>query len=352
MKAAVMDAYGGPEVLTYQSVPTPEPGPGRVLVEVRAVSINRTLDCRVRAGQYHIRPPLPHVLGNDPAGIISATGGGVTNVRVGDRVTVRGQLGACGQCAACQAGKPSECRVVGILGVTVWGGYAEYVCVPSRSVNPVPGGLSFAEASVINRHHSAAFHFIEGLAEVKSGEWVLVMGAAGALGSACLQVAKLLGATVIAAAGTDERVASCFANGADYGVNYRANDLAAEVKRITDGRGVDVVAENIGDPVLWKGAFFSLARDGRLVTGGDHGGGIVEIDVGRLYSYRLRIIGGTSGGPEWGERARQAAEAGQLRAIIGKVLPLSEAAEAHRIAETEAVIGKVMLTPNDGPARG
>ncbi|HZT06067.1 MAG TPA: zinc-binding dehydrogenase [Chloroflexota bacterium] len=351
MNAAVMDAFGGPAVLTFRSVREPEPGPGDVLVEVRAVSVNRTLDCAVRAGRYHVRPPLPHVLGNDPAGIVAAVGRDVANVAVGERVTVRGQLGPCGRCAACLGRKPTECSSVGILGVTVWGGYADYVSVPARNVNAIPARVSIADACVINRHHSAAFHFLQGLAQLQGGEWVLVMGAAGALGSALVQVAKLTGATVIAAAGTDERVASCLANGADFGVNYRARDLAAEVLRITDGRGVDVVAENIGDPVLWKGAFFSLARDGRLVTGGAHGGGIVEIDVSRLYAYRLRILGGTSGGPEYAERARKAAEAGQIHAIIGRVLPLAEAAEAHRIAEAQEVIGKVILAPKDDPRR-
>jgi NADPH:quinone reductase len=345
MKASVMHEYGRPEVLRYEDVPAPEPEPGMVVVQVHAVSINRTLDCRVRAGTYRVRPPLPHVLGNDPAGVITAVGEGVANAKVGDRVTIRGQLGACGHCDPCQQGQPSQCTRVGILGVTHWGGYAEYVRVPARNVNVIPPGLPFADATVVNRHHSAAFHFMHELAEIKPGEWALIMGAAGALGSALVQVAKLAGATVIAAAGADERVAACIANGADFGVNYRAQDLLTEVRRITDGRGVDVVSDNIGDPVLWKGAFFSLARDGRLVTGGDHGGGIVEIDVGRLYGYRLRIIGGTSGGPEWGEMARKAAEAGQVRAIIGATLPLSEAAEAHRIAEAEAVVGKVILTP-------
>src|ERR1041385_4448360 len=117
MKASVMHEYGAPEVLHYETVPTPVPEPGLVVVQVQAVSINRTLDCRVRAGEYRVRPPLPHVLGNDPAGVISAVGEGVTNVRIGDRVTVRGQLGPCGQCDGCKSGKPGACTHIGILGV-------------------------------------------------------------------------------------------------------------------------------------------------------------------------------------------------------------------------------------------
>ncbi len=342
-----MHEFGGPDVLRYESVSAPEPGPGEVLIEVHAVSVNRTLDCVVRTGRYRVKPPLPHVLGNDPAGIVAKVGPGVSGVRVGNRVCTSSII-ACGHCSFCEAAQPEGCGATNQLGVTVWGGYAEYVCVPGRNVTLVPADVSLADASVINRHYSAAFHFVEGLADVRPGEWVLVMGGAGALGSALVEVCKLAGATVIAAAGTDERVASCVAHGADHGVNYRAQVLDDEVRRITDGCGVDVVMENIGDPTLWKGAFNSLARGGRLVTGGAHGGGFVELDISRLYGSQLRIIGGTSGPREYADRAWKAAKAGHLHPMIGKMLPLIEAAEAHRIAETQGVIGKVMLAPERG----
>lgn len=339
-----MHEFGGPDVLRYEEVSAPKPGPGEVLIEVHAVSVNRTLDCVVRAGRYRIRPPLPHVLGNDPAGIVAAVGADVATVSVGDRVCTSSII-ACGRCAVCEAGNHERCGATNQLGVSIWGGYAEYVGVLARNVTLVPADVSLADASVINRHYSAAFHFVEGLAEMKAGEWVLVMGGAGALGSALVEVCKLAGATVIAAAGTDERVASCVAHGADHGVNYRAQALDDEVGRITDGRGVDVVMENIGDPTLWPGAFNSLARGGRLVTGGAHGGGFVELDISRLYGSQLRIIGGTSGPRKYADRAWTAAAAGQLHPVIGMTLPLAEAAEGHRIAETQGVIGKVMLTP-------
>jgi NADPH:quinone reductase-like Zn-dependent oxidoreductase len=176
-----------------------EPVANEVLIEVRAVSVNRTLDCVVRAGRYRIKPALPHVLGTDPAGIVSAAGDGVSNVRVGDRVSTT-SIVACGQCVACQALDPAHCTAPDMLGVSIWGGYAEYVCLPSRNVTPIQADVSLAEASVISRHYSAAFHFVDGLAELQPGEWVLVMGAAGALGSAIVQVAKLRGATVNAVA--------------------------------------------------------------------------------------------------------------------------------------------------------
>ena len=155
----------------------------------------------------------------------------------------------------------------------------------------LPDEISFAEGTVITRHFPMAFNLLASKANLKPGEWVLVMGATGALGSSCVQVAKMLGARVIAGAGADERVALAKRFGADFGINYRKQNLAEEVMKLTDGRGVAVVCENIADPTLWPGAFNSLAMGGRLVTAGAHGGGNVNLDVKRLYMKRLRIIG-------------------------------------------------------------
>jgi len=231
------------------------------------------------------------------------------------------------------------------LGTTCWGGYAEYICVPASNLRAFPENLSFAEASMILRHFPQAFRLLEDTAGLQAGEWLLVMGAAGALGSCLVQVGKLLGARVIAGAGSDERVASCLAHGADFAVNYRSHDLAAEVSRITDGHGADVVAENIADRTIWPGAFNSLAHSGRLVTVGAHGGGIVEIDVRQLYLKGLRIIGTAGSRPRDVESTMKAAAEGKIRAVIGKVMPLQEAAEAHRLVEGNLVTGKVMLRP-------
>jgi NADPH:quinone reductase len=171
------------------------------------------------------------------------------------------------------------------------------------------------------------------------------MGAAGALGSFCVQVSHLLGAQVIAAAGADERVAAAIGYGADAGINYRSQDLAAEVHRITGGHGADVVFENIADPTLWPGAFNSLAFRGRLVTAGAHGGGRVELDVSRLYRQRLRIIGGPGNSHADVQRTLDAIANGQLRAGIDRILPLEQAAEAHRLVETQPLLGKIILRP-------
>lgn len=342
MKAVVLREFGPPEVLRIEDLARPVPGRGEVLVEVRAVSVNRTLDLKVRRGEYSKRVRLPLVLGADPSGVIAEVGAGVAR-HVGERVTVSSHI-RCGRCASCRAGEEADCTESESIGVHRWGGYATYVAVPEQNAYAIPDALSFADATVVGRTFPAAINFLA-KAELKAGEWVLVMGAAGALGSAGVQVALELGAKVIAAAGTDERVASAVAHGARSGINYRQQDLAAEVHRITDGHGADVVFENISDPLLWPQAFASLARHGRLVTGGSHGGGQVMLDVTRLYLDRLRVIGAAGANRRDIERALRGAASGAYTAVVDRVLPLRDAAAAHRIVEEGSPLGKVILDP-------
>lgn len=232
-----------------------------------------------------------------------------------------------------------------MLGVQCWGGYAEYLKIPVVNCVPVPEGLSFAQATVIARHFPLAFGECY-LADLKKGDWALVMGAAGGLGSCLVQVAKTLGAHVVAAAGTDQRVQVAVSLGADFGVNYRRHDLEREVMRITEGRGVDAVFENIGDPALWPGAFNSLAPGGRLVTVGAHGGGLVTLDVKRLYQHRLRVISGLGADRQDDlERSLRLAREGALKVLIDRILPLRDAAAAHRLVATNEPLGKVILDP-------
>jgi NADPH:quinone reductase len=174
---------------------------------------------------------------------------------------------------------------------------------------------------------------------------VLVMGAAGGLGSAGVQVAKYLGAKVIAAAGSAERAKIGIDLGADAGVNYRGQDLTIEALRITEGKGVDVVFENIGDPDLFPKALAAMARRGRLVTAGGHGGGIVPLDVNRLYQNHLSIIGATGETPDDVAMSLKAAAEGKFKALIDKVMPLSQAVQAHEWVESRGGLGKIILDP-------
>jgi NADPH:quinone reductase len=344
LKAIVLKEFGGPEVLRLEDVPAPQPAAGEIVLKVHSVSVNRTLDLIVRAGKYPVKIQLPHVLGADPAGEVVEIGGGVTKFKVGDRVAVI-SAAPCQQCGPCLKGEEANCVDNKRIGVDVSGGYAEFIASPARYAVKLPDEISFAEGTVITRHFPMAFNLLAGKAHIKPGEWVLVMGATGALGSSCVQVAKMLGARVIAGAGADERVALAKRYGADFGINYRKQNLAEVIMNLTDGQGVAVVCENIADPTLWTGAFNSLAMGGRLVTAGAHGGGNVNLDVKRLYMKRLRIIGAAGTNPPDIAKALEAAAAGRISAIIDRTMPLREAAEAHRIVEGNQTSGKVILDP-------
>jgi len=344
MKAIVLKEFGGPEVLHYEDVPTPKPGPGEVLLKVHSVSVNRTLDLVVRQGNYPVKIQMPHVLGVDPAGVIAALGEGVQKLKVGDRAAVISYM-ACRKCRHCLAGREDTCVNGRHIGLHRWGGYGEYVTLPARNAFKIPDTMSFAEGTVITRHFPMAFNLLAAKADVQTGEWVLVMGATGALGSCCIQVAKILGAKVIAGAGADEKVAIAKSYGADFGVNYRRQNLADEVMELTNGEGADVVCENIADPTLWSGAFNSLARGGRMVTAGGHGGGEVTLDVKRLYLRRLRIIGAAGTNLTDVDKALEAAREGKIHAIIDRTMPLSAAADAHRVVERNETLGKIILDP-------
>jgi NADPH:quinone reductase-like Zn-dependent oxidoreductase len=325
-------------------VPEPTAAPGEVVIKVRSVSVNRTLDCVVRAGKYPVTIKMPHVLGVDAAGEIIGTGAGVARFRAGDRVSTISMI-ACSKCKQCRGGIEANCLRSRHIGVHRWGGYAEYVAVPQQNAFRLPDNISFAEGTVITRHFPMAFNLLDSKTRIAPGEWVLVMGAAGALGNACVQVAKLLGARVIGAAGADERVALALESGADFGVNYRKQDLAREVMRITGDEGADVVCENIADPTLWPGAFDSLAMGGRMVTAGAHGGGTVLLDVKRLYLRRQSILGAAGTNPADVEKTLAAAAARRIRALQHTSMPLSAASEAHRLVEAGQITGKIVLEP-------
>lgn len=314
MKAIVLRQFGGPEVLNQEEVAEPKAAAGEIVLKVHSVSVNRTLDCTVRAGKYPVAIQMPHVLGVDPAGEVVEVGIGVTKFSIGDRVAVISII-PCLQCKQCVKGLEANCVASKHIGLHRWGGYAEYVAVPERNAFKIPDNLSYAEGTVITRHFPMAFNLLTNKAIVSAGETVLVMGASGALGSCCVQVAKMFGARVIAAAGADERVELAKSYGTDFGVNYRSQNLAEEVMKLTDGDGVDIVCENISDPTLWPAALNSLAIGGRMVTAGAHGGGTVTLDAKRLYIRRISILGAAGTNPPDVDKALSAAGQGKIRAL-------------------------------------
>ncbi len=334
MKAMVIREFGEPDVMRLEDVSVPALDSGEVLLKVEAVSVNRTLDLAVRAGRYARSVTLPHVLGADPSGTVVAVGEGVTSRKIGDRVVTSPRI------------KPATATHGPVmLGVQVWGGYAQFVRLPAANTHIIPDGLDFASATIVARHAPLAFNLLTEKAKLAAGEWVLVMGAAGGLGSAGLQVAKHLGARVIAAAGADERTEAAMKLGADFAINYRGSDLAAEVRNITNGAGVNVVFENVGDADLFPKAFSCLARNGRLVTAGAHAGGLVPLDLNHLYLNYITIAGSTAQTDADVERSLDLATKGKLDVLIDREFPLSEAATAHKLVSERAGLGKVLLRP-------
>jgi NADPH:quinone reductase-like Zn-dependent oxidoreductase len=318
--------------MRLEEVRTPEPGAGEVLIEVHAVPVNRTLDVLARAGRFARPVELPFIPGVDPAGVVSAVGPGVSGRKVGDRVVSKERRREGGDGRRLAA-------------VHRWGGYAQYALATADDTYLVPAELDLVTAAIIARHVPTAFHLLRDRAGLQHGEWVLVMGAAGGLGSAGVQVAAYLGGRVIAGAGSDERVEAALALGAEAGINYRARDLTAEVLRVTDGRGVGVVFENVGDAELFAGAFAAIGQNGRLVTAGGHAGGIVPLDINRLYMNRIAVIGATGEAPADIELGLRAAATRRFRTIADRILPLSEAVLAHEIVEARTGVGKVVLDP-------
>ncbi len=343
MKAIIIHRFGPPEVLSYEAIPDPAPRAGEIRIRVQAATVNRVLDVRVRAGvETHRGAVLPLIPGVDCAGVVDAVGEGVTRWRVGDRVAAAGimPLDVCAEDEAGYAGP------VGMMGIRRPGGFAELVCVPASACVAVPAGLDFHHAAVIMRHAPTAWNLLCNVAKLKAGETVLIMGAGGNLGTVGVQIAKnVIGATVIAAAGSPARVRTALDLGADHGIDYRARDICDAVMEITGGGGVNVLYDNIANPQVLPRAFKALGRHGRMVTAGAHGGPEVTIDFHHLYDRFITIFGMPGHRAEDYAACFAAAAVGKIKAQIERVLPLSRAADAHRMVESGKVQGKIVLDP-------
>jgi NADPH:quinone reductase-like Zn-dependent oxidoreductase len=342
VKAVVIRAHGGLEALLHEERPVPEPGPGQARVRVRAVALNH-LDIWVRRGVPGHPFPLPLVPGCDIAGTVDALGpGGHPSFVAGDPVLVAPGV-SCGSCAECARGDDNLCRAYGILGETCDGGCAEYALVPAGNLLPHPPGMDPVQAAAIPLVFLTAWHMVVARARVRPGETVLVHAAGSGVSSAAIQVAKVAGARVIATAGTDEKAGKARALGADEAVNYRSKDFAAEVRRITGKRGVDVIVDHVG-PDTWEGNLRSLARGGRLVLCGSTSGFEVKADTRLLFFRNLSILGSTMGSRGELYEVLRLVEAGRLRPVVDSVLPLAEVREGHRRLEARESFGKIILT--------
>ena len=342
MKATVFKQHGGPEVLEYTDVPAPEIRANEVLVEVKGCALNH-LDLFVRRGMPGIEIPLPHILGNDIAGVVREVGELVTWVKPGDEVMVQPGV-SCGHCEACLSGRDNLCREYDIVGYRRNGGYAELVAVPGANVVPKPSDLSWEEAAALPLVTVTAWHMLVTRAAVQPGEDVLVHAAGSGVGSIAIQIAKLRGARVITTASTDEKLAKARELGADETINYTRDDWPKEVKRLTDRKGVDVVVEHTG-AATWPGSISALKNNGRLVTCGATSGFDARTDLRQVFYRHLTLFGSFMGSKAELLEAMKFVASGKIRAVVDRVLPLSEARQAHELIENRAQFGKVVLRP-------
>ena len=346
MKASVLQHFGPPDVLVYQDMPDPEPRPGEIRIKVHAATVNRVLDVAVRRGeQRHRGVQPPFILGVDCAGIVDKIGSGVTRWKIGDHVAAAGTM----PLDVIAEDEKNYTGPKGMMGIKRQGGFADYVCVPSLVVNALPRNLSFHEAAVVMRHCPTAWNLLVNIAKLQKDEWVLIMGASGNLGSVGIQIARnVIGANVIATAGSRARADQGLALGAHHAIDYSTQDLLAEVMKITGGKGVDVLYDNIANPKILPQAFHAIGMNGRLVTAGAHGGPDVTIDFFHLYDKRITI----RGMPGFREAdlpiCFQAAADGKIKVQIAHVLPLSQAAKAHALMESDSGMGKIVLDPTLG----
>jgi NADPH:quinone reductase-like Zn-dependent oxidoreductase len=348
MRAALFRRHGGPEVMELAEVPAPTPGPGEVQLRVTAAALNH-VDLWLRRGLPALHVTFPHVLGGDVCGVVSGLGAGVAprpGIGEGDRVLVNPGL-SCGRCPDCLDGRDNFCPEFKLLGEHVWGGQAEHVVVPAANLVPVPRDrvpVDDAALASLPVAFTTAWQMLVDRACVRPGETVLVVAAGSGVGVAAIQIAKLFGARVLAAASTDAKLAAARGLGADETINHATGDLVAEVKRLTGRRGADVIVDHVGAATFGK-AVVACARGGRIVICGATSGYEPTLNLRHLFWRQLSVLGSTLASKSRLFHIVEQVAAGRLRPVVDRVLPLGEAALAHQLLESRAVIGKLVLTP-------
>lgn len=320
MKAIRVHEFGGPEVLKVEEIPTPTPAAGQVLVRIRAAGVN-PYDTYMRAGAYAIKPPLPYTPGSDGAGTVEAVGEGVTKVKPGDRVYV------CG---------------------TLTGAYAEYALILQNQVHPLPAKVTFAQGAGVCVPYGTAYHALYQCAHARAGESVLVHGASGGVGIAAVQIARAMGMVVLGTAGTEKGLELVKREGAQQAFNHTKPGYQEDILQATNGVGVDVILEMLANVNLGQDLKL-IAREGRVVVIGSRGE--VTISPRDLMARRGSIHATMFWSLTEAEHKEVNAgliaglENGTLRPIVGKEMPLAEAARAHKEVLASGSFGKIVLVP-------
>jgi NADPH:quinone reductase len=323
MKAILCRQYGPPEALSYEELPAPAPGPGEVVVSVRAASVNFP-DVLIIQNRYQVKPPLPFTPGSELAGVVKSIGEGVANVRPGERV----------------------------IAFAAYGAFAEECVVPAVRVVPMPAGMDFPTAASFLLTYGTAHHALRNRAECSPGETLVVLGAAGGVGLAAVEIGKVLGLRVIACASSAEKLEVCKAHGADATIDYRAEELRERIKALTEGRGADLVYDPVGGAYT-EAALRASAWRARLLVIGFAGGEIPRIALNLPLLMERSIVGVYWG--EWSRRAPAEFAAavrelsawyaeGRLQPHVSQIFPLEKAPEALARMAARQVTGKVVLS--------
>ena len=340
MKAVRFHEFGGPEVLRFEDIPEPVLRKDQVLVRVKACAMNH-LDLWVRKGLPGIK--LPHVNGSDVAGVVEDVGEYIGDVKAGQRVLLA-PMTFCNHCEFCTSGRQSFCRQFGVLGERVDGGNFELIAVPRVNVIPIPDSMSFEEAASAPLVFLTAWHMLVSRAQIRPGQWVLVLGAGSGVGTAAIQIAKMFDAKVIATAGDEKKMERARELGADFTIDHYKQKISDEVKRITSKRGVDITFEHVGQ-ATWGESVKSLKTGGTLVTCGATTGPEANFDIRVLFAKQLSFLGSFMGTMGDLHEVLGHLFSGRLKAIVDRTFALSDAAEAHRYLESSAMFGKVVLKP-------
>lgn len=345
MTAAVLRHHGDRDAIQLEQVPIPEPGYGEVRIRVKACALN-WLDVGIRRGPKFGVIPLPLIGGGDIAGEIDklgpAVGDGVENWREGDAVLVYPLL-TCGVCEFCRRGEPTTCPQHRIIGEHVDGGLAEYTILPAANLIAKPESLSFVEAAALPVVAMTAWHMLMSIGGLQAGESVLIVGAGGGVASLGIQIARFAGATVFATTSSADKAERAKALGAHEVFNYREGDWVQQLLDATNGRGVDLIQDNVG-AATWPHDLRALARNGRLVVCGSHSGTTFPLDIAQIYHRQLRILGSNGGTFYDLTRALALVEAGHVRPVVDTVLPLEQIREGHRLLEEGEHFGKVVIS--------
>jgi NADPH:quinone reductase-like Zn-dependent oxidoreductase len=341
VRALALDAVGGLDRLAVRELPRPEiEADGDVRVRVHAAALNR-LDLFVVDGLPGVTYTFPHIVGSDGAGVVESVGAAVQGIRPGDRVMINPGI-SCGRCAACDAGEESLCAGFRVLGEHRPGTAAEYVVVPAENLAPVPPQMPWVEAAAFSLATLTAWRMLTTRAALRASEMVLIWGIGGGVATAALKVARHLGARTIVTSGADAKLEAARALGADAVVNHASGDPVAEVRRVTAGRGADLVVDSVGQ-ARWQDSLRALRRGGRLVTCGATTGPMVAMDLRRLFWHQWSLLGSTLGSRREYAEIVALAHQGRLWPVVDRVVPLDDGPAAFARLQRGEQMGKLVL---------